>query len=240
MKNERQNDQWAGSVGSLEELPDGFHFNPQKLWNELEQQLPATAKKSRFFYYAAASVLIIAAAAFFISQGYQSEQSVLVVAPPAAKPTQQLILKDRQPLVGVKKAAEKQQVDIAPTKHKPLQVISREEIAATVPAETRELLPDMQMPSQAGPLILESKPAVKKTMVVATAKPAPKLKVIHLNELGIGPKMEPLDKPSWKQIALQQQAEQEEMAPAKENIKQVLYFKTPPRTSTSTTITDNH
>lgn len=239
MQQEKQNNQWAETVGSLQELPEGFHFDAQHVWKGLEQQLPAPAKKDRFLYYAAASMLVIAAAIYVISPGKQPEQplSVAIPAAPVHSSQEQPVKKD-QSLGAAKKTTTIQTVIVPPAKKIEPALAKREEIVLTT-AETKETAPEMQMPITSGPLVLEKKEIQKKKLVATTTKLAPKLKVIHLSELGLIPQPDPLTKQEFKQMVQQQQAEQQEAAPVREPLKQILYFKTPPRTNTSTTITNN-
>jgi|GEM_PF-4838175 len=236
MQQEKQNNQWAEPVGSLQELPDGFQFNSQKVWNELEQQLPVPSKKSWTVYYAAASVLVIALSALFFLQPSQPERSIIVAAQPAAQPLKSAIKIEQQEAVAQKTIPVKKSDNIAAVKHKAVSVSKDEAAIVTIPAETKELAAEIDMQLPANPLVLEKKALPKKNPTPVIAKTGPKLKIIYLNELGVMPPPEPLNKQELKQMVQQQQSEQQETAPAKENLKQVLYFKTIPRTTTSTSI----
>jgi len=73
MKTEKQNNLIQEAVTDLHQLPEGFSFNANKVWQQLENELqPKQKNKSLVFYMAAAVVLLVLISTFSLFQPHQT------------------------------------------------------------------------------------------------------------------------------------------------------------------------
>lgn len=242
MYNEKQNNTLKDSINGMQELPDGFSFDPNRVWNGMEQQLSVPRKKNRYLNYAAASLILMTVTVYMLVRDTQQLAAPALVATrnkpvaPVRKSSVISTLAKPAPEITVKRSAKSKtgiiQIIKDNTAAEPEKTAA---IATTQPQEPAVVLPEhiqVQEPVR---------PAVAPVIITASRPAAKKYRVIHLNELSASaPLKTSLHKYELKQIAQQQSEEQVETAPPKDNLKQILYFKIAPRTNTSLTATQNN
>lgn len=169
-------------LDALEELPDGFSFEPSAAWNKLEQKLipqKAGNKKTIWFYAAAASVILCISAIFFFQINKKTPQQTVketVVQPKESLPAPVITAIQKNETATVKNVTKnrlkvKQELKVPVTNTRPQSI-------TVVKAETPN---QIQMPNPAETTVTKiTEPVVEITPVAS--KP-PVLKIIHINEL---------------------------------------------------------
>lgn len=242
MQNEKQNKHIQQTVGELQQLPNGFAFNSQKVWISLEQQLPVKKITRTTWYYAAAAILLVAGTAYLTmrtgntSQFTDKKLTAGLPVPGKQKTVVAPIHKtnDQPALVStLPPAVKKQVVQAVATK---LSGEKKTNKIETVPAP-QIIVPAEQIVAEAPLAEQVNKEEKRKLPAVTLTKPAPKkYKVIHLNELMQSTIPDPqnmLSKSEFKKM-MQQNEEKETAAPAENNTKQLFFFKIKPATTTNT------
>ncbi|MDB5211597.1 MAG: hypothetical protein JWQ30_2424 [Sediminibacterium sp.] len=247
MQEEKQNKQIRNTLDELQQLPEGFVFNNQKVWAGLEQQLPGKKNKKATWYYAAAVILLMAGAAYLLlvknnNKEFVKETTVVNFRSEANPAVSPVILPKNILHTQVKAEA-------YITKKKPHQLIP------AIPVAQKEINNDgikIDPPAVAPaeqivvitPPVQQSAPEEKKKIpAIAVSKPAPKkYKVIHLNELlqlPVAPDPQStLSRSEFKKM-MQQNEEKEIATPAENNTKQLFFFKIKPPVTSTISIVEN-
>jgi hypothetical protein len=169
-------------LDTLEELPDGFSFEPSAVWNKLEQKLipqKAVNKKTIWFYAAAASVILCISAIIFLQINKKTPQQTVkeaVEQPKESLPAPVITAVQKNETAPVKNFTKnrlkvKQELKVPVTITKPLSI-------TVVKAETPN---QIQMPNPAETVIVNITEPVAEITPVASKPPV--LKIIHINEL---------------------------------------------------------
>lgn len=244
MQNEKQNKHIQQTVGELQQLPDGFAFNSQKVWTGLEQQLPAKKKNYTTWYYAAAAVLLVSGAAYFSvltsNTGQLADKQLTAGLSVPGKPKTVVVpvihRTNNQPApVSALHAVKKQAIQPSAIKSFEDKKVDKIE---TVPAPL-VIAPADQMVADVPPAEQVNTEEKKKLPAIASTKPAPKkYKIIHLNELMQSATttdlQNTLSKSELKKMMHQQNDEKETTTPIENNTRQLFFFKIKPATTTNT------
>lgn len=236
MQNEKQNKHIQQTVGELQQLPDGFAFNSQKVWGGLEQQLPGRQQKKVGWYYVAAAVLSIACTTYFV---FSNKAKHLAI-------TQAIVNPVTAPLQGIASLPVPQQKNKKESSIKISHTVKQTiKTNVTVLPEQKEVAgismqPPEPVATQVEQTVTITLPAEKinkeekKIVPVTAGKPLPKYRIVHLNELDQSPAPvnNSLTRSELKRNS-QQHTDEKEITPLVENSRQLLYFKIKPITTIS-------
>lgn len=247
MQGDKQNNQIRSAIDGLEQLPEGFSFNSQRVWNGIEEKLPGREQKNKAWYYAAAAALVLIGASYFVFLPQPVKTSV---EPQAVIAGVKKMLtrgeKENKNAVAVISAIpqEKKSIHKKTTGNKI--VITSPPIEETVPVEEKKIVvASITEP----PTVFENKKEPvkeEKNKPVATAAKKPavkKFRIIHLNDLDALPATNEnshLTKSEIRKMMNQQIEEKELAQPTENNSKSLYFFKTKPTNTSTNTIVENN
>jgi hypothetical protein len=248
MSTEKQDKFIREAADELNQLPEGFAFNANKTWKQLEQQLQPRKKNKAVWYYAAAAIilLMVTGAVFFMNHSANkiNNQTFIVAESKNANADKKetvIKAKKNQPIVLIKtnnnKAEKLSNTVVAKASADSTDYISSQEenkniIVEAFIAPQQQTIDSIKTISVA----VQSKKQIAKTSIK-------KYKVVHINELDETVKPQPvaLTKTETKKIYQEQIAEEKEtqMPVEAQPSKQILFFKVKPATTTTTSFNTN-
>lgn len=247
MQGDKQNNQIRSAIDGLEQLPEGFSFNSQRVWTGIEEKLPGEKQKKATWYYAAAAAVLLMGASYFVFLSPSIKNNIEPKATIAElKKTSFAEEKQNKSTVsGIDNISqEKKSIRKKTTGVKT--VIASPPIKETMQLEENKMV----VVSSAEPVVLfenkkepikeeKNKPAA----TVAKKTAVKKFRIIHLNDLDALPATNDnsnLTKSELRKMMNQQIEEKELAQPSETNSKSLYFFKTKPANTSTNTIVENN
>ncbi len=187
MQERKQNNSIQSAVNDLKEIPDGFQFRQDLLWDKLELNLPTRQKRILWYYSAAAIILIsVSCAVFFLNTNHHTTV--------ARQSAANFMIKEKTPQGSNRKQnSEPPKLTVFDTKQSPANkteitaavINQKQEASVLLPEKKIEQLPELATSENRDVAVTdiqdEKKPG---ELPVTIAKPPiKKIRVIHLNDL---------------------------------------------------------
>jgi hypothetical protein len=241
MQHLKQDDSIRNAIHEMQQLPEGFSFNPQKAWSSIEKKLPEQSNTAYKWYWAAATLVLTIVTLYFNVTSADHDALVKNKTPQ----TPSTVIRNDQKSIHTQNAVPTNLLTGNPKKIKknftPIPNSNSEK--HTIQSEFPEQVVATVVEPPTLPVIIvdkTEKPLVQEIKTADITKPVTKkYKVIHINELNPGynipAELKNLSKYEFKKAELIEST----TLPTENFTRQLLFFKKAPSVINTTSISEN-
>lgn len=241
MQHLKQDDSIRTAITEMQQLPESFLFNNQKVWSAIETRLPEKRKSAKKWYLAAAAILLLTVTFYFTSttNNYKQLTQNEVQTTPVTVTT-------KEPAgINIRNTGSINVVTLNKKKNKksfvPIPKSKLEKTIAPIVPQEHTIIAITESPIHT--LIANDKTEKQQitasTTAIITNQPPKKYKVIHINELSSGYTI-PAELKNLSKYELKKAEILESTSQPMENLtRQLFFFKKVPSVSNTTSISEN-